>query len=465
MSEENTRKLGIKKAQALVIAALLVVGVLAGAGIWLLTVDVPVDIDEPYTIYMSDEERLGENEGWEPLEFKESHVREETANFSASGSKVLYHQYVRIDNPEEGSPVSLTINVTPPFEEMGFTVLDGIVHPGEAEREQVQEWGSIEIEREVWDNETVEFTVIYTLGTGAPASDGNGYEIIWDFYEEEPPYTEPDSIYNLETGKEFDTIQEAIDDGDTEEDHTILVGPGDYEGPIEINLDGITLRSVNEHQANISLEDDTITDPTVQVKAEDVTIEDFVIQRENEDDMSQPVMVQESGATIHNNVIEGPAYFGVTVQDNQTDEYSNTTGVEITDNEFSLFGLSVAVLPALDEDPGEHGDISDVSIEGNTFQDHQYVGVYLNNLTVGDIEDVTLLDNAFNSTVADAHVAEAYYNDEADILDWGEDPEEGESDQTGIEEDNGFEQDVVFDIGEEESPVTGQPTDYYIIRN
>jgi len=41
----------IKKVPVLFMAAVLVIGVVAGAGVWLLSVEVPIEYDDPYTIY------------------------------------------------------------------------------------------------------------------------------------------------------------------------------------------------------------------------------------------------------------------------------------------------------------------------------------------------------------------------------------------------------------------------------
>ncbi len=229
------------------IALTLVIGTVLGAGIWLLNVEVPIRYDEPYRIYMSSEEIYDD---WNLLPFKDTVVTE-TADFSHSGSGIQYHQYVRIDNPESGAHVNVMVEVTEPesfVDQMGFTLLPGIVQPGEADEEPVQEWGSITHNEIVTAGDMVEFTVIYTLDVSVPEDDGT-HTITWEFREGD---INENTVFNMDTDAEYLTIEEALAEAGA--GHTILIGPGTYDVPdvISIPQDGITLTGTGPNEVIIN---------------------------------------------------------------------------------------------------------------------------------------------------------------------------------------------------------------------
>lgn len=203
------------------IPVILVVGVVAGAGIWLLNVEVPVEYDEPYKISMSQNE-IGPDYEWETLQFRESSTTN-TAYFNDTGSGLLYHQYVKIENPTGGANVNIIAEIKEPAgfnDQMGFTVLNGIVEPGEAGEAEVEQWGNINTgDIPVAAGETKKITVIYTLGNDVPAS--NSYSVNWDFSEGE-------SI----TVSSGESIQSAIDSATGT---AIFVESGTYEEQITID--------------------------------------------------------------------------------------------------------------------------------------------------------------------------------------------------------------------------------------
>ena len=220
-----------------------------------------------------------------------------------------------------------------------------------------------------------------------------------------------------------------------------------------------TIKAINEHAVTITFNEDN-TNALFYVQAEGVTIEDLILERNadvDEGQVAQAIRVEESDTTIHNNEFSGNAPIGVTVQDEDEDSESDTTNIRITDNTFDGFDTSVALMPALGSPGDGEGHISNVTITGNEFSNYLESGVYVDEFGHGsEIENVILTSNNFDSGEqgdGQWHVAEAYYNGEADILDWDEDG-------TGIIDDNTFEQDVEFeDITDDDDP------DYYIIRS
>jgi len=279
---------------AYIIPVILVIGVVAGAGIWLLNVEVPIEYDQPYTIYMSEREIDEEDEDeyeWRQLPFKDT-TTTERADFSDTGWNQQYHQYVRIDNPDGGTISNVVAEIEAPegFEDgdMGFTVLDGIVEPGETDG-IVDEYDSTTHNEIVDAGETVEFTVIYTLDD-APEDDGT-HDVIWDFYE-------GDGITNENTGEEYATIQAAINDAGDEE--TILVGPGTYDG-FTVDVKGLTIESVEEHAATI--------EGRIRLSEDDVTISGLHVSTSTESmegaDRPAAIFTSNTGTVIENNLISG----------------------------------------------------------------------------------------------------------------------------------------------------------------
>lgn len=190
-----------KALPAVIVGLILVVGAVAGAGIWLIDSGVPVNYDEPLSIRMSDEERYDE---WQNISFKSTTTRPE-ANFSASQPQDHYYTYFELDNPGVDN---VKIEVAEPDgwnNEMNFTVIEGIVDPGEEGNAVADGTGSVTYKTEV-SAETRLFTVIYELDEEAPASDN--YEVDWEFSENgiwladvNAPITYDDNLVIVETNE------------------------------------------------------------------------------------------------------------------------------------------------------------------------------------------------------------------------------------------------------------------------
>jgi len=225
----------IKKLSVYAIAILLLAGTTMGAGIWLMDAEVPIEYDEPYTVKMSQSEVDGYN--WQALQFRDSTKLTETADFGATGSGVVYHQYVQIENPEGGANVNLIAEINEPAgfnDQMGFTVLDGIVEPGETSETEVEQWGSIntgDIPVPAGENEN--FTVIYTLGNNALTS--NDFSVNWNF-----------KTGNSITVSSGESIQSAIDSASGT---AIFVEDGSYDENLVVDK-GVTLYGMNKPTIN-----------------------------------------------------------------------------------------------------------------------------------------------------------------------------------------------------------------------
>ncbi len=168
----------LKAIPVLAVSVLLIIGVVYGAGIWIFDTQIPLDYDPPITIAMSDEERYYD---WKNITLRDTTVLDE-ANFSHSEPLNRYYTYVKLNNSAGSYPVNISIHIQEPKgfqDQMGFTVLDGIVEPGKAEDVPVENWNSTTHQENVSVGEVNYFTVIYTLAEDAPLADS--YEVVWEF--------------------------------------------------------------------------------------------------------------------------------------------------------------------------------------------------------------------------------------------------------------------------------------------
>ena len=218
-----------------VMALILVSGTVLGAGIWFLTVDVPVDYDEPVEITMYDERQYTEvpdaayQYGGTNADFRlrDRHTHEvdgDGADTDADMTYETFHQHIEFDNPGGQKEIRVSIqaydaagDITTDIglvwipneieDDSGATYEPNPVEPSEItwnyvnndpsdDRESAEfvEYDAITIEPipvedslsrdiTVETNTPIEFTVIYSLrldGTGDPI-DVTDYTIEWQF--------------------------------------------------------------------------------------------------------------------------------------------------------------------------------------------------------------------------------------------------------------------------------------------
>jgi len=171
----------IKRIPVLVIAVVLTVGVVYGAGVWIFNTGIPVAYQNPITIEMSDEIQIEESDQWQTVEFRDTTEREHDADFSHTEPPHQFYTYVSISNVDGSEDVTVRTEVEKPedfgTEEMGFTVRAGIVDPGLID--EVDEWGSITNETTVEHGEERSLTVVYTLSDDAPYPPED--PVVWNF--------------------------------------------------------------------------------------------------------------------------------------------------------------------------------------------------------------------------------------------------------------------------------------------
>jgi len=173
----------INRIPVLIIAVVLTVGVVYGAGVWIFNTGIPVDYQNPITIEMSDEIQIEDIEGeqWQTINFRDTTEREHEADFSYSDPPHQFYTYVSLSNVDGGENITIQIEVEKPedfgAEEMGFTVRGGIVEPGLID--EVDEWDSITNETTVEQGEERFLTVVYTLSDDAPYPPDD--PVVWNF--------------------------------------------------------------------------------------------------------------------------------------------------------------------------------------------------------------------------------------------------------------------------------------------
>jgi len=84
-------------------------------------------------------------------------------------------------------------------------------------------------------------------------------------------------VHNLDSGEDFATIQEAIDDSDTDPGHTITVEPGTYNENVVVNK-RLTIKSSSGNPADTIVNASDSNDHVFKVTADYVNISGFTVE-------------------------------------------------------------------------------------------------------------------------------------------------------------------------------------------
>lgn len=159
-------------------------------------------------------------------------------------------------------------------------------------------------------------------------------------------------VENIDTGEWFDSIQEAINDTDTEDTHTLVAHEGMYNESVVINK-AITLRGQIKETAIINADsryDAVIIDVENINPAYRVKLFNFIIQNSSQVGYTG-INIYSNNADIHDNIIINYEY-GISVQ-------SDTHNINIYSNTLSNIKISGIEIYNAEENVIENNDIFD----------------------------------------------------------------------------------------------------------
>jgi len=197
----------LKRMPVWAVALILIFGTVAGAGIWILTVNVPVEYHEPVQVYYSSEDMVP---GDTPSTYPESaewygpiQLRDQRTTSATELTYGTLHDFINATNPAGGkNPVNLTVEIDAynttdgATTDIGFVVIPGLVGPrnitwtydGTGNRTSATygattynvEWGNTTINESLTPGEGATYTVI---NVGKDTVNIQGYEIVWELYD------------------------------------------------------------------------------------------------------------------------------------------------------------------------------------------------------------------------------------------------------------------------------------------
>lgn len=182
------------------VALILIIGTVVGAGIWILTVNVPVEYYEPVDVYYSSEDMIPgdtpqSGEWYGPLQLRDTRTTDATDLTYGT-----LHDYINATNPAGGKdPVNLTMDIQAyngtgaATTDIGFVVIPDLVGPRditwnyEADDNRSAAvyntntynvtWGNVQINETLNINTGATYTVINVVRNSVNV---NGYEIVWE---------------------------------------------------------------------------------------------------------------------------------------------------------------------------------------------------------------------------------------------------------------------------------------------